>query len=172
MSFIRPFPLHGQGCGNSFANTRGVPTYYLAISSRKLHENESRWNVFTKNPQCILLLPPPSGVNSDTHMRLVDPRGHQGRRGSTFFHFHAVFCTKMFGSWHPLGKILDPPLHTHILYTYTHAHTHAHGIVHMARDQACVTARMLCFQGSGSITPSGQQSPNTGRQRMALGTLS
>ena len=47
--------------------------------------------------------------------------GRQGRRApprSKFFHFHAVFGKILknnsnFGSWRtPLGKILDPPLHS------------------------------------------------------------
>ena len=49
-------------------------------------------------------------------LTLVDPRGGAPLWGSKFFHFHAVFGTKLknnsfFGSWrNPLGKILDPPL--------------------------------------------------------------
>ena len=53
--------------------------------------------------------------------------GRQGRAppwGSKFFHFHAVFGKKLknnsiFGSWRsPLGKILDPPLHSAIFWLF------------------------------------------------------
>ena len=67
--------------------------------------------------------------------------GARDVRGPNSFIFIQFLAKFFWGFGTPSGKSwIRHYTHTHTI----HIHTRAHGMVHMAHDQACVTARMLC----------------------------